>query len=179
MGLIDDIKRRFGFGDEWDDDYYEEAPNPSISESSSEDRYGYESPYGSGANFGAVRRRARTPDIERAAALSGSPLRSVPTGPATITPLSPQVRIHNCRPTSFNECGSIADKFKSGTPVILDLTYVPVDQQRRYLDFASGLTYGLSGEINKVADTVFMLTPHNVEMSDTERSKYSSTRSPF
>lgn len=178
MGLFDELKKKFGFGDDWDDDYYEEegeeqyAPDDSYGDKT----YSFDSPYGSGANYGAVRRRPRTPDLERASALTGAPLRSVPTGPAAITPMTPQVRIHNARPTSFNECGTIADKFKAGTPVILDLTYVPAEQQRRYLDFASGLTYGLNGEINKVADAVFMLTPHNVEMSEADRGKYSGTR---
>jgi cell division inhibitor SepF len=123
--------------------------------------------------------RPRTPDLERASAMTGAPLRSVPTGPATVTPMTPQVRIHNARPTSFDEVSVLADKFKSGTPVILDLTRAPAAQQRRFIDFASGLTYALDGGISKVADLIFMLTPHNVEMRDLEQRKFGSARTIF
>jgi cell division inhibitor SepF len=88
--------------------------------------------------------------------------------------MAPQMRIYNARPTNFEEVSTIADKFKAGTPVVLDLTQVPNDQQRRYIDFVSGLTYALDGAINKVTDAVFMLTPHNVEMSDADRKRYGS-----
>lgn len=182
MGIFDSIKERFGFGNDWDDDeYYDDEPETRDDERRDDGyesgrTYGYESPYGSGASLGAVRRRPRTPDLERAQAASGTPLRSVPTRPTNVTPMTPQMRIHNARPTNFEEVSEIADKFKAGTPVVLDLSQVPSDQQRRYIDFASGLTYGLDGGIKKVADSVFMLTPQNVEMSDADRQRFSSGR---
>ena len=183
MGIFDGIKSKFGFGNDWEDeDYYEDEPNTPADNGHDNGfdmgsrTYNYESPYGSGASAGAVRRRPRTPDLERAQAASGTPLRSVPTGSATVTPMTPQMRIYNARPTNFEEVSEIADKFKQGTPVVLDLSQVPNDQQRRYIDFASGLTYGLNGGINKVADSVFMLTPQNVEMSDADRQRFSGSR---
>lgn len=184
MGLLDNLKTRFGFGNDWDDDddYYEDEQEVGGDEKRRDGfdtrsrTYDYESPYGSGASIGAVRRRPRTPDLERAQAASGTPLRSVPTQPANVTPMTPQMRIYNARPTNFEEVSEIADKFKQGTPVVLDLSQVPIDQQRRYIDFASGLTYGLSGGIKKVADGVFMLTPQNVELSEADRQRYSSQK---
>jgi len=178
MGIFDRVKSKLGFGDEWEDDEEELEAEPAQRDDKfnlEERTYAYESPYGSGASSGAVRRRVRTPDLERAQAASGTPLRSVPTGGgASITQMAPQMRIYNARPTNFEEVSTIADKFKAGTPVVLDLTQVPNDQQRRYIDFVSGLTYALDGAINKVTDAVFMLTPHNVEMSDADRKRYGS-----
>lgn len=185
MGFLDTLKSKFGFGNDWEDDeYYDDEQGAPVDEAHDNGfdmnsrTYTYESPYGSGASAGAVRRRPRTPDLERAQAASGTPLRSVPTGPASVTPMTPQMRIHNARPTNFEEVSEIADKFKVGTPVVLDLSQVPADQQRRYIDFASGLTYGLDGGISKVADSVFMLTPQNVEMSDADRKRFTSGRFP-
>lgn len=179
MGIFDRLKSTLGFGDELEEDEEEPVAEPAQRDDSfdiEERTYAYESPYGSGASSGSVRRRIRTPDLERAQAASGTSLRSVPTGKggASITPMAPQMRIYNARPTNFEEVSDIADKFKSGTPVVLDLSQVPNDQQRRYIDFVSGLTYALDGAINKVADAVFMLTPHNVEMSDADRKRYGS-----
>jgi cell division inhibitor SepF len=45
------------------------------------------------------------------------------------------------------------------------------DLQRRMIDFCSGVTYALSGEMEKVADQVFLLTPTNVKVSDEERQR--------
>jgi len=182
--MWENVKSKFGFGDEDYDDYddygeYGEASSEQSGSFAPNNTYEYESPYDSGASAGSVRMRPRTPDLERASAMTGSPLRSVPTGPASVSPMAPQVRIHNARPTSFEEVSVLADKFKAGTPVILDLTRVPAAQQRRFIDFASGLTYALDGGISKVADLIFMLTPHNVEMQDLDQRKFGSARTIF
>jgi len=179
--MWENVKSKFGFGDEDYDDYddTEEYESDDPDARGTKNLYTYESPYDSGASAGSVRTRPRTPDMERASAISGSPLRSVPTGPASVAPMTPQVRIHNARPTSFEEVSVLADKFKAGTPVILDLTRVPAAQQRRFIDFASGLTYALDGGISKVADLIFMLTPHNVEMQDLDQHKFGSARTIF
>jgi cell division inhibitor SepF len=49
------------------------------------------------------------------------------------------------------------------------------DLAKRLLDFASGLTYGLDGGLQKVSDKVFMLTPHNVDVSDADRRRLRDT----
>lgn len=92
-----------------------------------------------------------------------------------MTPVSPQVKMHIVEPKSYAEAQSIGDKFKQGTPVILNLTLTTPDLAKRLLDFASGLTYGLDGGLQKVSDKVFMLTPHNVEVSDAERRRLRDT----
>ena len=37
------------------------------------------------------------------------------------------------------------------------------------IDFCSGLAYALEGNIKKVADKVFLITPYNVEVSSEEK----------
>lgn len=79
--------------------------------------------------------------------------------------MAPQVKMHIVEPKSFTEAQSIADRFKQGTPVIMNLTMTAPDLSKRLIDFASGLTYGLDGGLQKVSDKVFMLTPANVDVS--------------
>jgi cell division inhibitor SepF len=79
---------------------------------------------------------------------------------------APQVRIHTVEPRAFSEAQSIADKFKMGQPVIMNLTGTEPELSKRLLDFASGLTYALDGGLQKVSDRVFMLTPRNVDLSN-------------
>ena len=81
------------------------------------------------------------------------------------------VRVHLVIPKSFNDAQQIADKFKDSIPVILNLQSTEMDLAKRLIDFASGLTYALDGGMQRIADKVFMLTPHNVEISAEERAR--------
>jgi cell division inhibitor SepF len=81
------------------------------------------------------------------------------------------VRVHLVVPKSFNDAQQVADKFKDGVPVILNLQGAETDLAKRLIDFASGLTYALDGGMQRIADKVFMLTPHNVEISAEERAR--------
>lgn len=78
---------------------------------------------------------------------------------------SKQVRVHVVEPKSFNDAEQIGQKFKADIPVIINLQQADPELSKRLVDFASGLTYGLDGGIQRVAEKVFLLTPHNVEVS--------------
>lgn len=170
MGLWDNIKSRLGLGDDWDTEYdeYDDEGYDADEEESGDGFYGrtaYESPYG--ASGTGVRRVDREPDVDRArsAAPRRDPghLRSVDAAP--VSTMTPQVKMHIVEPKSFTEAQSIADKFKQGTPVIMNMSLTAPDLAKRLIDFASGLTYGLDGGLQKVSDKVFMLTPANVDVS--------------
>jgi cell division inhibitor SepF len=81
------------------------------------------------------------------------------------------VRVHLILPRSFNDAQQIADKFKQGIPVILNLQSADTELSKRLIDFASGLTYALGGGMQRVADKVFLLTPRNVEVSAEQRAQ--------
>jgi cell division inhibitor SepF len=180
-----------GLEDDWDDEYYEEGSalhnhddddDDEAFAPSRRDSAPYESPYGSGAHPGAVKRLDRGPDLERArsgsrdeAPRSSAPLRSVPTGVPAAAPAAANMKMHIVEPKSFTEAQAIADKFKQGTPVIMNMSSTSPDLAKRLLDFASGLTYGLDGGLQKVSERVFMLTPHNVDVSDAERRRLRAT----
>ena len=81
------------------------------------------------------------------------------------------VRVHFVAPKSFNDVQDVADKFKDSIPVILNLQSTDTDLSKRLIDFSSGLTYALDGGMQRIADKVFLLTPHNVEVSAEERAR--------
>ncbi len=83
----------------------------------------------------------------------------------------PSVRVHLVLPRSFNDAQQIADKFKAGIPVILNLQGCDAELSKRLIDFTSGLTYAMDGGMQRVADKVFLLTPRNVEVSAEERAR--------
>jgi cell division inhibitor SepF len=102
-------------------------------------------------------RAVREPSVARPRRLEAAP--------------SPNVRVHLVLPRSFNDAQQIADKFKEAVPVILNLQSTDQELSKRLIDFSSGLTYALSGGMQRVADKVFLLTPRNVEVSAEERAR--------
>ena len=86
-------------------------------------------------------------------------------------PNQSNVRVHLVLPRSFNDAQQIADRFKQGIPVILNLQNADTELSKRLIDFTSGLTYALNGGMQRVADKVFLLTPRNVEVSAEQRAQ--------
>jgi cell division inhibitor SepF len=80
-------------------------------------------------------------------------------------------RVHIVAPTRFGDAKEIADRLKDNRPVIVNLQMADRDLQRRMIDFCSGVTYALSGGMERVADEVFLLTPSNVKVSEEERQR--------
>ena len=62
-------------------------------------------------------------------------------------------------PRRFDQAQEVADKFKEGQPVIMNLEGSDREVARRLIDFASGLCYGLDGSMEKVANGVYLLKP--------------------
>ena len=81
-------------------------------------------------------------------------------------------RVHLILPRSFNDAQQVADRFKNGVPVILNLQSADSELSKRLIDFASGLTYALDGGMQRIADKVFLLTPRDVELSAEDRARY-------
>jgi cell division inhibitor SepF len=121
-----------------------------------------------------IPRESAVPSQPRPAASNVAPrpqaVRAVPVD-STIQPVAaaPSARVHVVAPSRFGDAKEIADRLKDNRPVIVNLQMAERDLQRRMIDFCSGVTYALSGEMEKVADQVFLLAPTNVKVSDEER----------
>jgi cell division inhibitor SepF len=93
--------------------------------------------------------------------------------PSVVRPFTqPQAaKVHVIVPVGFNDAQEIGDKLKDNQPVIVNLRGIDRDLSRRLIDFSSGLTYGLGGAMERVAEQVFLLTPSNVEVSPEEKRR--------
>ena len=105
--------------------------------------------------------------------MAEAPRHSRRNGPQVVRPIPPDAsaRPHVVVPESFNQAQEVADKFKGNQPVIVNLQGAERDLSRRLIDFASGLCYGLGGQMDKVANQVYLLTPSNVEVSAEEKRR--------
>ena len=98
-------------------------------------------------------------------------VRAMPVDSTITAAPAAAARVHVVAPTRFGDAKEIADRLKDSRPVIVNLQNAERDLQRRMIDFCSGVTYALSGEMEKVADQVFLLAPSNVKVSDEERQR--------
>ena len=62
----------------------------------------------------------------------------------------------------FDDAKDIADHLKSKKPVVINLEKLDKDVSRRVVDFLSGVVYGVDGNIQKVANGIFLIAPYNV-----------------
>ena len=103
-----------------------------------------------------VRRPAPAPDDSSVIPRPINPPRAQPTrGPSNGSP-----EPYSVRPRRFDSAQEVADKFKEGNPVIMNLEGADREVARRLIDFASGICYALNGSMEKVASGVYLLKPY-------------------
>ncbi len=73
-------------------------------------------------------------------------------------------RITTIHPRTYNEAKDIGEAFRSGIPVIMNLTDMDDADAKRLVDFAAGLAFGLRGSIERVTSKVFLLGPEHVQV---------------
>jgi cell division inhibitor SepF len=90
---------------------------------------------------------------------SAVPPRSSRAAPRQAPAPPPNAEPATVRPRTFNQAQELADRFKEGNSVILNLESADRDTTRRLVDFASGVCYALDGTMEKVASGVYLLKP--------------------
>lgn len=70
------------------------------------------------------------------------------------------------KPASFAEVSDVADYLLDGCTVVLNVELLDNASTLRMLDFLNGVTYSTDGEIKNVSRSTYIITPHNVDVSD-------------
>ncbi len=71
-------------------------------------------------------------------------------------------------PQSFDDVQQVANCLKEKKPVVINFEHTDAEVARRIIDFISGTTYAISGDIKKSGQNVFLCTPSNVSVSYTQ-----------
>lgn len=98
--------------------------------------------------------RALHPDVQ---------LRSLTVAPAT--------RAVVVEVTTFDEVEAVGSRYRTGQPVLFDLSAATSESARRVVDFVSGLTYASHGRLTKVGRRAFLLVPDGVELPAEDRRR--------
>ncbi len=82
-------------------------------------------------------------------------------------------------PQTFEDAQQVAYCLRAKRPVVINFENTDGDDARRIIDFISGTTYALNGEIKKVGHDVFFCAPSNVNVTYTEEERKVSTEMPW
>ena len=150
MSLLDKLLGGMAYNedDEYDDEYYdddyEEKPSPR------------------GVNKRAV--KAQTLDDDADDAKPKTTARSTPRrGNSRL--MSNGMEVCVIKPTSVEDAREITDTLLENHTVLLNMEGLDVDMAQRIIDFTSGSTYAIDGNLQKISHYIFILTPKNVDVS--------------
>lgn len=110
-----------------------------------------------------VNETAAQQPLQSSARAQVTPLRK----PTAVRPVqaSAMNEILTVHPRTYNDAQQIAEQFREGVPVIINLAQMNDSEARRLIDFASGLSQGLYGKIERISSKVFLLSPEHIAVS--------------
>jgi cell division inhibitor SepF len=86
--------------------------------------------------------------------------------------LESSYKIVKLHPRSYSDARQMAEHYREGNPVIINLDDMDDSERKRLVDFASGLAFGLRGRIEKITSVVFLLSPANVTVRTEDKAAY-------
>ena len=102
--------------------------------------------------------------------------RPVATKHAPVAGMNEILTVH---PRQYRDAQLIAQTFREGVPVIVNLSQMSAPDAKRLIDFACGLTEGLYGKIERVTNQVFLLSPEHVAVSGEQGEVESEVEAGF
>ena len=157
MGFLDKIMDTMHLGgddydddyDDFDDDYEEERPKRGSVFKKKERDYDYD------MEDDLVTESSKVRNVKQQSRIT--PMRSRKT--------SRGMEVCVFKPTLFDEAREITDTLLSQCTVVLNFEGLDVDLAQRIIDFASGSCYAIGGNLQKVSNYIFIMTPKSVDIS--------------
>lgn len=87
----------------------------------------------------------------------------------------PSIRVFVAEPKVFNDVQVLANKYRIGIPVIINLQSADDVTARRVIDFVSGMVYALKGGITPIGNRIYIITPKNIEITPEDRRRLRET----
>ena len=140
MSFVDSLKKGlFGSEDEYDDQYIDDGPQMVNNNN--------------GIGVGM--------DDEEEAADENAPSKK---NKVVNIHATTQLKVVLVKPERFEDASTIADHLNNKRTVVLNLESTNKEVSRRLVDFLSGVAYANNGQIKRVANSTFIITPYNVDI---------------
>ena len=75
-----------------------------------------------------------------------------------------QLQVVLVKPERFDDASTVADHLNAKRTVVLNLEGTNKEVSRRLVDFLSGVAYANNGQMKRVANSTFIITPYNVDI---------------
>ena len=82
-----------------------------------------------------------------------------------VVPMRRGMEVSLVKPTSMEDSKDICDYLLAGKAVVLNMEGIHTEVAQRIIDFASGATYSMNGNLQKISNYIFIATPESVELS--------------
>lgn len=89
-----------------------------------------------------------------------TPMRQVKRGS-----IPPGMEVCVIKPTSVEDAREITETLLANRTVVLNLEGLDVDIAQRIIDFTSGSCFAISGNLQKISNYIFIITPRSVDIS--------------
>ena len=155
MGVFGKFKELIGFEEIDDDEYYEEETVPEKKQEVRQNSFVQPAPM-----------REREGRENRVVSMQNN---------STVNRITNQFKMVVIEPKSFDESPKLVDNLKAKKPVIINLEKLESDTARKIFDFLSGATYALNGNVQKIANNIFVFVPENVDVTSSVDQKNSVT----
>lgn len=159
MGVLDKLLEVMKLDDDYeDDDFFDDDDF---------DDYEEDKPKRGGGLFGSKQAKPAFDDEEefeerrpsRVANNKVTPMRQ----PAKRN--APAMQVCVIKPNTMEDTREITETLLSGRTVILNLEGLDLEIAQRIIDFTSGSTFAINGNLQKISNYIFLVTPANVDIS--------------
>ena len=82
-----------------------------------------------------------------------------------VVPMRRSMEVTMIKPTSMEDSRDICDFLLAGKAVVLNMEGIHTEVAQRIIDFTSGATYSMNGNLQKISRYIFIATPDSVELS--------------
>lgn len=82
-----------------------------------------------------------------------------------VVPMRKAMEVSMIKPTSIEDAREICDYLLAGKAVVLNMEGIHMEVAQRIIDFTSGATYSMNGNLQKISNYIFIATPDSVELS--------------
>lgn len=82
-----------------------------------------------------------------------------------VVPIRRGMEVSLVKPTTMEDSREISDYLLAGKAVVLNMEGIHMEVAQRIIDFTSGATYSMNGNLQKISNYIFIATPETVELS--------------
>lgn len=161
MSVLDKLLNIMHLNPDDEDDFYNEDYDY-------DDDYEEETPVKSKGSFRKERKREEDDEDEveekNSFERTKSSAKVTPIRPSKKTPAS-GMEVCVIKPTSVEDAREITETLLNNRTVVLNVEGLDVEIAQRIIDFTSGSCFAISGNLQKISNYIFIITPASVDIS--------------